>query len=785
MTHINSQWFDQFLNRLREGCWQSVFSEHGWDLISGTSQVPLTINRALQGFEEFAKEGQFAIHPGDPALSLLYHALMHPGVQGEAITFWPDLNDIDNLENYIYSLAPIAEDELASLHLVVMAYEYRVTRRTPHQKHADLIFSRTGVGRVGNEEPKYSGERRCFITNSERHGGCTRVQPARYGLFLCEAKCYGEGLSIQGKKHSQDELRIFYRPVSKIYNGMTLAGQTLSLRFEAFHQSDKLMRMVSKGKLKIDSGFDINKPPFHYQSDKDDIVGQSAYTGNLLVWRKAQDFCRMAKQGDKVVTFTVPKESYLSIKKALSKVKNLFFLNNRRYTSLRVGQSVFWVMLDYLINGLLSKIGSDKRAFFSPRQAGEFTNIRHIINDEGEVVDLNLLSIKEFKSTLSEGGYQAIMYEDAIAEGYVSAKVTGLERPLAKVKVAYSLMTAPDFMPHVGNIDIYQYKDNFVTGGPRALCEGRLAVNLRLTYQGSKAEVFSPKEQTVTAITAHARDQAQVCLGQAEYENTHYMTDEASDIFAPGWDVTYGRESLCSSPYYHTSGLGAPFLEDVKLCAAANGMWPAASPDAARTFKRKTRTALPLTDEELGIAPKAAFAQNGRISKRGWDGEYGPFIFMVDDKPAVNYASIDRSDYIRNHEENKLNFSQLRLINRPEADQRLKSLAAVNKLLLGDTDIDGSGFWLVSFVKVAQWRNKKGLLNMPATLWKKMAFPKTFFKQDNKGYFYIFAKYSQESYATEQPIRRIQAVDSLHFVKAATGKTPQVFQCNFSTLCAC
>ena len=768
-----SEWFEGFLNKLRGGGWSEIFATHGWDLTADTSEQTLEIDRSQSGFQDFSLEARAAIEPGDPARSLLYHAVMSPGVQ-KGITVFPDVADIDQLENYIYSLKPLSAEQMSDLLPAVMAYEYRSGERTPHKKHADLVFSRTGVGRVGTDEPIYSGQARCFITYPESDDKGTRAQPVRYGVFLCRKMQYNSP-SVQGKKHSDDERRIFLSPVTKIFNGMSLASQKITLNFREHHINDKLKRMVTLGKLKLGQTFELNEAPFYYRSDRDDIIDRQELSGNFIVWRKPQTFCRMARQNNQVVTFKVPKENLLSVWKRIPKfIRPKFLYNNRRYTSLRVGQNSFWALADYGINSLLKTVGLDKRVFLSSRQAGEFTNIRHILDENGEVFDLNLLSIEEFKPKLSKGGYQAIMYEDPVCDGYVMAELTGLNVNNNQVKPAYSLMTAPDFMPRVGNIDIYKYEKNFVIGGPRALCEGRLPVNLRLRDLSTDKSIFSSKEQTVTAITSADRSTAKKADTSPIYNTTHYLSDEASDIFAPGWDVTYTRDTLFSAAYYHTAGLGAPFLEDVKLCAAANGMWPAASPDAARTFKRKTRTALPLTDQELGLSPESVLVQNGEAETVGWDGEYGPYFTYSDNKLVVNYASIERSDYLTNYMTGRFDFSCLRQINRSEVDARMSVLAQANKELLQGKDLDKSSYWLVSFVKVMNWTAYSTYANLPADIIEVSNLTKEFLSQKGDGYFLIFAKYSTDSILTENLRRKIQPIDSLHFVIATLGQSVKV-----------
>src|SRR5688500_13660380 len=61
------------------------------------------INRVLPGFEDFAPAGTRAVTPGQPALSLLYHALASPLVthdhEGRPLQGFPTPVELDQLEN--------------------------------------------------------------------------------------------------------------------------------------------------------------------------------------------------------------------------------------------------------------------------------------------------------------------------------------------------------------------------------------------------------------------------------------------------------------------------------------------------------------------------------------------------------------------------------------------------------------------------------------------------------------------------------------------------------------
>ena len=804
---MEQQWIVTFLDKLKEGGWLSVFSQHGWELNSDTLLTPIDIQRSVDGFEDFAANGNAPVTPGEPALSLLYHGLMSPLVTHDDITYWPTLEEIDSLENYIYGAVELQPETLKCLVPVVMAYEYRTVSLTPHKVHADIVFSRTGVGRVGTHEPKYDAVRRCYDTRVVEEGvelSGTRVQAVRYGVFLCE-KAFtlssqtnlSKQVVIQGDVKEGDDKRTFWKPMTKLYDQRLCNGKPITVRFNHFHQNEKLKMMVESGKLKIGNQFNTDLPPFRYRSDRDDFVLTQDYSGSMEVWREPQELARIAQQKDDVVTFEVPKESLLSFYRFIERfIPVPFRFNNRRYTSLRVGQNLGWVMLDAFLNGVLAKIGSEKRVFLSPRRAGEFTNIRHVLDEHGEIVDLNLLPKKEqegsedFITKLREGKYQAVMYEDAISEGYISADISAGEHKIKEVKAAYSLMTAPDFMPRVGNIDIYEYQQNFVTGEPRALCEGRLAVNLNLRHPQTQQCVFSAKEDTVTSMVSIPRLTSAAKTSEAFLQAeetakigaTHYLSDGSSDVFAPGWDVTYSRDSIFSAPYYHTAGLGSPFLEDVKLCAAANGMWPAASPDAARTFKRKTRTALALTDQELGLSPDSALAKEfNQSSSYGWDGEYGPYLSLSNGQVVVNYASIERSDYISNYYLGRMTFAELRTISKDEARKRLAALAKINEQMLDGTPLKDSGFWLVSFVVIEDWSNYQSAFNVPQEVMTKAGVVDQFGHNPGSGYLFVFAKYSKDSITLDPPMRREQPIDTLYFVKTVNGESDEPSQIDIVT----
>ena len=100
-----------------------------------------------------------------------------------------------------------------------------------------------------------------------------------------------------------------------------------------------------------------------------------------------------------------------------------------------------------------------------------------------------------------------------------------------------------------------------------------------------------------------------------------YLPDAASGVFAPGWDIS--RDFSRGVSHLAAYGLGSPFPEDSKLCAALSSFWPAVAPDASSSFwgnPVSSPTVSPLTDEETG--------QSGNIP---WDGAAGPKIINIQD----------------------------------------------------------------------------------------------------------------------------------------------------------
>jgi hypothetical protein len=182
------------INRLAPRGWRELMERHGLHLDASDLAAELrralvgnggasTIDRTIAGFEDFSPNGTAAIEPGDPGLSLLYHALASPNVYptptgSRTDDDFPTLLELDTMENYIYGIAKRKLVDLDDVVVAVFAYQYRPGSTSVHGKHADMAFSRTGVARVGTVPMHYDPLRRSFW-------------PARYGAFLAQRRKLG------------------------------------------------------------------------------------------------------------------------------------------------------------------------------------------------------------------------------------------------------------------------------------------------------------------------------------------------------------------------------------------------------------------------------------------------------------------------------------------------------------------------------------------------------------------------------------------------------------------
>lgn len=267
------------LNDLAPHGWKELFDVHGLDItasdLESKLQMDLSINRQIPGFKEFAIEGKKGITAGLPAHSLVYHALASPNVQWadskRSVTLrkFPTLEQIETVENYVYAKKMESLDVIEAIHgkqnlaIVVFANQYRTARDTPHKKHADFVYSRTGIARVGNAPSSYNPKKRSFDPLSNKKNQI-RVLPAKYNAYIA-IKAKGSS-SILGKRINpkldiefsntpRDENMTFWSPIHKLFDGPEcLENLNLQLDFQSSHKNEK----ISKIHKYFADGFNLN-----------------------------------------------------------------------------------------------------------------------------------------------------------------------------------------------------------------------------------------------------------------------------------------------------------------------------------------------------------------------------------------------------------------------------------------------------------------------------------------------------------------------------------------------
>jgi hypothetical protein len=188
--------------------------------------------------------------------------------------------------------------------------------------------------------------------------------------------------------------------------------------------------------------------------------------------------------------------------------------------------------------------------------------------------------------------------------------------------------------------------------------------------------------------------------------STAFLPDAGSGIFDPGWDVSFSGNS--QADFFASYGLGNPFPEDAKLCAALNSFWPSVAPDATRTFglfppRWQATTSAPLMDDELGVHPKHPLVAAGkRKSSVGWDGEYGPFFergFRF-----VNHANIAQSDYVTHALNGHISILDLGNISAQEFLLRMEAIRnCVRALPPSPKRVSATRLFLVSAERIQNW----------------------------------------------------------------------------------
>lgn len=637
-----------------------------------------SVNRTMPGFEDFAADGTRGIEPGLPAQSLLYHALACPNVRnaddGSRLKYFPTLKNLEDVENYIFGVQPPTIDQLLAhagggakkLAIVVFAYEYRPAPQTTHGVHADMAFARTGIARVGNAPASYQGEMRGFHPESISDTFEICVSPARFGVFLAVQKP-GNAKESRPMRFREDRRdgdapdfvsdnsRNFWTPVHKLFVGKECIQDIniKSVDVQAMLINEKIYRIHKIGLSETSPNTD---PPFRFTDGIADFSTDPSHGAGVLVPQHhplVTEAREKLKPNGALVTFRVPKKS---------SEFDAFSPDSDNAPNATKNDGEF-------------------------RSSPEYVHIRTEVAN-GTRIDLNGLDEKQLTQKVNAGGYDALHYVDFSGEGWIEAVVSGndlVDHPkiTRKPVPAYALVAAPDPFPSCDQRELTDWLEGLTIPEavkaavwnvpPDSLCDQRLPPNIQLT-----GNPFAPDDATVTAIVSMSNSAPTGTKINCAFASRHsHLPDDAAGVFAPGWDVSRDWTKRGGKIVWHLAGygLGSPFPEDAKLCAALSTFWPAVAPDATREMEpvqgNQSGTVAPLTDQEIG-----------QIGNLPWDGVSGPQVATENGQEFAEYESFRHVDYVLNALARKFT---IRLTSRVDANEYINRVfaAALAYLSLG------------------------------------------------------------------------------------------------------
>jgi hypothetical protein len=664
---------ERVCQRLAPRGWAELFRAHGLDItkpdLARELARPLRrIDRSAPGFGDFCADATRGVEPGAPARSLLYHGFASPGVTAGprgSLRAFPTLAELEAVENYVWAAGRATLDSVLEdsgghpVAVAVFAYEYRLAARTPHRRYADLTFARTGLSRVGTAPARYDPRLRGFVPIVPGRPHQIRVSPARYAAFLAVrlpgSRAAGRPMRFRpADRHANpvgDDRRGFWVPLHKLFNGPECLVDVPDLTVElvARHVNEKLRRIhlalarrTVEGKT-FDSGWgepDISRAPFRFS---DGIAEFSPATGDppgLLVPVPHRGLVEPASYRGRPLGFNVPPRDGFVASLDLGAEHN------------DEGQEI--------------------------RAAPAYVHARTRMTEGGEV-DLNAFG--DVARIVDRGGYQARHYVDYTGDGWVQAKINWGTRPrrLGRPLPAYSLVTAPDFLFACDQAELSEWTEALPAPvrhrvwymAPTPLSDLRLPANLQMP-----STPFAADDDTITALVAMGLGPARgkpVTAPPTAHPCHTSLPDDAAGVMAPGWDVA--RDWLPDHRQHLAAyGLGSPFPEDSKLCAALSSFWPAVAPDATRQFawteNQGYRTVTPLTDEEIGLGEAPA-----------WDAVAPPRLVRRGGKEHVLFSSFTHTDYTLTALANRLTLGTTgRIGQRDYADRTLAMATAYRAL---------------------------------------------------------------------------------------------------------
>ncbi len=545
------------------------------------------------GFKDFGGGDKWkVIEPGRPSASLFFHALASPAVIVPNLPphLYPSEEDLETVENFIFaeakrSLADIRQmAEGAPLGLAVFTKQYRNASDTTHGRHADFVFSRTGVARIGNEGPddasklsqlQYDGVLRCFPVAGSKPANI-RVLPCRYSAYIAARVKGRQDESIPGRFRPDDDKNEFWLPLHKLFDGDECLSDLPGLEIELSHvHINEKLRRIHRAIQILGHGSkyhepEISRPPFVETNLLTAFVAHPDGGSALLIPKNK--LVEQVKQNGQLITLTV----------------------------------------------FPSQENTDGSLRFYPRPlrwAPEFVHARTKVVPGGATQDLNLEA--DVTGIVRRGGYEAVHYRDFTGDGWVRALCPQLAQQISLSIAAYSIIAPPDLMPNLRQSDLTDWydreapadiKENLWNGSsPKPLCDVRRPPNLELpggTFHASDTTALS-----LIGFQQTPREASETRVPQVE-NRTSALPDSASGIFAPGSDIGSDETPrmadsqgvpVPATKYLSNYGMGSPFLEDTKLCSAQSAFWPGTTPDTSRVFEpfSEQPTVTPLLDSEL------------------------------------------------------------------------------------------------------------------------------------------------------------------------------------------
>ncbi|MCA9862840.1 MAG: hypothetical protein KC432_07465, partial [Thermomicrobiales bacterium] len=507
------------------------------DLAAALAQPLLHIDRAFPGFEDFALEGRRGIEPGDPARSLLYHALASPNVfraaDGAALQDFPALAELEAVENYVYGVEPPSLADIrarfpgAPLAVVVFALEYRPGRESVHGQHADFCFARTGHARLGTAEAIYDARRREFLPGDAANPFAFPVQPARYAPFIAAQMPAAPDAFGPLRATADDAQRWFWAPLHKLFSGEEcLRGLNLTVSLTTGHLNEKLHRFHDRmNNAGFSTGWnepDISRFPFIMRDETLAAFSGDPDHGQGWVLPSPHPLAELAEYNGQPLTYFFPQE--LAANPTTLFYSSLQLLPPPPFSPLgpertqALPENV--AIADLPMGGYLTTISPD-----IGRDAPEYLNVRQKIDADGH--DVNLNDDPDIMESIEAGDYWARHFLDYSGDGWVSARIPELDQELPGRYPAYSTVCPPSFYPYANQRGLTEWAESGApealrTGiwaiPPRPLSDRRLAANITLPAG------FDIDDDTMTAVVSLPRPAAPEASGAPATQVRRHLT---------------------------------------------------------------------------------------------------------------------------------------------------------------------------------------------------------------------------------------------------------------------